>query len=112
MRFFSLSLQGEVRTWFKALPEASISNLQQLFKLFLDRWMVKVNFPALIEEYNQLKRIPNESVQQFSDRFNQVYLFMPLNIRPPPDLALLHYPRAFDAEIEFRLRERSPSTMK
>ena len=37
---------------------------------------------------------------------------MPLNIRPPPDLALLHYPRAFDPEIEFRLRERGPSTMK
>ena len=66
----------------------------------------------LIEEYNQLKRLPDETVQQFSDRFNQIYHSMPLNIRPPPDLALLHYPRAFDSEIEFRLRERSPSTMK
>jgi len=74
--------------------------------------MIKVNPLLLIEEYNQLRRLPNESVQHFSDRFNQVYHSMPLNIRPPPDLALLHYPRAFDLEIEFHLRERRPSTMK
>jgi len=37
---------------------------------------------------------------------------MPLNIRPPPDLALLQYPRAFDPEMEFHLRERCPSTLK
>jgi len=49
LRLFSLSLQGEVRTWFKAFPEASISDLQQCSKLFLDRWMIKVNIPMLIE---------------------------------------------------------------
>jgi len=37
---------------------------------------------------------------------------MPLNIRPPPDLAKLQYPREFDPKMEFRLRERCPSTMK
>ena len=74
--------------------------------------MVKLNYLLLIEEYNQLERRPNESVQQFFDRFNQVYHSMPLNIRPPPDLALLHYPRAFDPEIQFRLRERCPSTLE
>ena len=112
VRQFSLSLQGEVRNWFKALAEASISDLQQCSKLFLDRWMVKVNPLLLIEEYNHLERHPDESVQQFSDRFNQVYLSMPLNIRPPPDLALLQYPRTFDPEMEFCLRERFLSTMK
>jgi len=35
IRLFALSLQSEVRTWSKALPEASISNLQQFSKLFL-----------------------------------------------------------------------------
>jgi len=94
------------------LPKASISNLEQFSKIFLDRWIIKVNLLILIEEYNQLKRHPDEIVQQFSGRFNQIFHSMPLNIRTPPDLALLHYPRAFDAEIEFRLRERSPSTMK
>jgi len=112
LRLFSLSLQREVRTWFKALPEASNSNLQQCSKIFLDRWMIKLSFLSLIQDYDNLKRLPNESVQQFSDRFNQVYISMPLNIRPLPDLSLLQYPRAFDPEMEFRLRERCPSTLK
>lgn len=53
----------------------------------------------IIEEYNQLKRHPNETIQQFSDKFNKVYYSMPSNIRPPPDLDLLHYPKSFDIEI-------------
>jgi len=73
IRLFTLSLQGKVRTWFKTLPEASISNLEQFHKLFLDRWIIKVNLLMLIEEYNQLKRHPDETIQQFSDRFNQIY---------------------------------------
>ena len=66
----------------------------------------------IIEEYNQLRRQPDDTIQQFSDRFNQAYYSMPSNIRPPPHSALLHYPRAFNPEIEFQLRERNPSTME
>jgi len=91
---------------------ASIVNFQQFVKIFLDRWIIKVNLLVIIEEYNQLRRQPDETIQQFSDRFNQAYYSMPSNIRPPPDSALLHYPRAFDPEIEFQLRERNPSTLE
>ena len=62
----------------------------------------------IIEEYNKLKRHPDETIQQFSDRFNQACYSIPLNIRPPPGSTFLHYPRAFDSNIEFYLRERSP----
>jgi len=66
----------------------------------------------IIEEYNQLKRLPREIVQQFSSRFNQVYFFMPINIRPPPGSAILHYPEAFGLEMEFQLRERNLVTLE
>ena len=84
IRLFSLSLQGKVKSWFKALPDVSISDLQQFVKVFLDRWVVRQNPFLIIEEYNQLKRFPVETVHQFSPRFNQVYYLMPINIRPPP----------------------------
>jgi hypothetical protein len=51
-------------------------------------------------------------VQHFSARFNQVYNSMHVDIRPPPVLALLHYPDAFDSEMEFKLRERNTTTIK
>jgi hypothetical protein len=50
LRLFALSLQSEARTWFKALPEASISKFQQCAKIFLDRWMIRGNLFVLIEE--------------------------------------------------------------
>jgi hypothetical protein len=37
---------------------------------------------------------------------------MPVDIRPPPGLALLHYPDAFDPEMAFQLRERNTTTLK
>ena len=37
---------------------------------------------------------------------------MPVNIRPPLGSTLLHYPEAFDPEIEFQLRERNLATLE
>ena len=37
---------------------------------------------------------------------------MPVNIRPPPNSALLHYPDAFDPEMEFQLTERNLATLE
>ena len=74
--------------------------------------MVRQNPFLIIEEYNQLKIFPGEAVQQFSARFNQVYLLMLVNIRPPPGSALLHYLEAFDPEMEFKLRERNLVTLE
>jgi len=111
IRLFALSLQAKVKSWFKALPDASISDFQQFVKVFLDRWMIGQNLFLIVEEYNQLKRLPGETVQQFSARFNQVYYSMPADIRPTPRSSLLHYLGAFDPEMEFQLRERDIATL-
>ena len=75
-------------------------------------WVIRKNPFLIIEEYNQLKRMPEETVQQFYARFNQVYYSLPVNIRPPLGSSLLHYPGAFDLEMEFQLRERNLATLE
>ena len=65
-----------------------------------------------LEEYDHLKRHLGETVQHFSAKFNKVYHAMPVDIRPPPELALLHYPDAFDPEMAFQLRERKTTTLE
>lgn len=104
IRLFALSFQGQVKSWFKALPDVSISDLQQFIEFFLDRWVIRQNLFMIIEEYNQLKRLPGETVQQFYARFNQLYFSMPADIIPSPRSALLHYLGFFDPEMEFQLR--------
>lgn len=44
----------------------------------------------ILEEYNHLERQSRETVQYFSARLNQVYHSMPVDIKPPFSLALLH----------------------
>jgi hypothetical protein len=112
IRLFSLSLQDRAKEWFKSLSAASISNFHQFVEVFLGKWEIKRNIFLILEEYDHLKRHPGETVQHFSARFNQVYNSMPVDIRPPPGLALLHYPDAFDPEMEFQLRERNTTTLK
>lgn len=112
IRLFALSLQRKVKSCFKALPDASISDLQLFVKFFLDRWVVGQSLFLIIEEYNQLKRLRGETIQQFSARFNQVYYAMPVDIRPPSRSALLHYLGAFDPEMEFQLRERNVAALE
>ena len=46
---FALSLKNRIKSWFKNLPNARISNFQQFFKKFLDRWIIKVNIFVIIE---------------------------------------------------------------
>ena len=65
IRLFALSLRGKVKSWFKALPDASITYFQQFIKVFLDRWRIRQNLFLIVEEYNQLKILPGEIVQQF-----------------------------------------------
>jgi hypothetical protein len=70
------------------------------------------NVFLILEEYDHLKRKPGETVQQFSARFNKVYHAIPVDIRPPPGSAHLHFPDAFDPEMAFQLRERNTASLE
>jgi len=61
----------------------------------------KEEFVADLGEYNTLKRNTNETIQEFTIRFNHVYNSIPDNMKPPPDLALQHYPDAFDPKMTY-----------
>ena len=49
IRIFALSLQSRAKKWYKDLPVASISDLNQFVKVFLDQCVIKRN-PFLILE--------------------------------------------------------------
>ena len=109
---FALSLQGKIKSWFKDLPAASITNFHQFTQIFLDRWVVMGNKVLIIKEYNQLKRQLGETIQNFSAKFNKVYHAMPANLKPPLGCVLLHYPDSFDPELVFQIRKKDPLTLE
>jgi len=112
MKVFVQSLIRDVRTWFRALLAKTIADPQALYQTFLNRWEKKKDPLHILSEYENLKRGPQETVQDYCTRFNNVYNAIPQNLRPPPDLALIKFPDAFDYDMAYQLRERTPQSLK
>ena len=110
MRLFSQSFIGEVRKWFKALAAGSLHNWNEFEDSFLRKWGNRTNPVQALTENNSLKRVVDETVQNFSKIFNKVYDSILSHLKPPPGAAQLRYVEAFDYDFSILLREReSPS---
>ena len=111
MRLFAQTLTRDVKKWFKALPANHIADLATFHRLFIDRWERKENPLQILFEYDNIRRAPNETVQDYCTRFNRIYNAIHTNIKPPPDLALIKFPNGFDTEMSYQLRERYPKEL-
>jgi len=112
MKLFSQILSGEVRKWFKSLPIATINDLAAFNQSFLNRWETKKNPLQVLNEYKNIKRGPNETIEEYCDRFNRVYNAIPAAIKPPPELSLIHFLEGFDVNMAYQLRERDPTALE
>jgi len=112
MRLFVQTFAGEVRKWFRGLAANSITTLEALQNQFLDRWEIRKDPLQINAEYNNLKRNPGESVQDYIIRFNSVYNAIPDDLRPSRKSALLKFPDGFDPEMAYSLRDRDPPTLE
>ena len=108
MRLFAQILGGDVKKWFRSLPEGRIANLDAFHQNFLARWEIKKNPLQILNEYKRLKRKPNESVEEHCEWFNIVYNIIPQDIKLSPGLALIDFPDGFYVDMEYQLRERNP----
>jgi hypothetical protein len=111
MRLFAQSLKGEVKKWFRALTPRSIVNSQRFEKKKFDRWEENKNFVQMLTQYNQLSRGNDESVKNFSSRFNMIYNSLPIQCKPLEGLEKLHYAEDFNDEFALFLRERRFATL-
>ena len=112
MRILAQRLGGEAKKWFKILTPNSIHDLPSLYQTFINKWEIKKNPLQILSEYGNLKRNAGESVQYYYTRFNSVYNALPPNMKPPLGLALAKFPKGFDPDMAYQLRERDPLTLE
>ncbi len=60
MTWFVQSLDGDGRTWFKSLPNASIITWEQLENSFTQKWGEKRNHEYLLTKFNAIRKNPKE----------------------------------------------------
>lgn len=112
MRLFAQTLTWDVKKWFKALRANNIANLIAFHRLFIDRWERKKNLLQILSKYDNIRRAPDELVQDYYTRFNNIYNAIPTNIKPPLDIELIKFPGGFDIDMSYQLRERNPETLE
>lgn len=108
MKLFAQTLAGDVRKWFRSLPDNSTDSLEVFQQQFLKIWEKKKNPQYILSEYENIRRGPNEIVQDYYTRFNGIYNAIPVNLIPPLDLALIKFTDGFDTDMSYHLRERNP----
>jgi hypothetical protein len=111
MRLFAQSFAGEVRKWFKSLRPTSIQDFTAFETSFINRWGDKKNPLQLLTQYNNMKKAPEETVQEFSAHFMKVYNSIPAEVQPPPGAAQLRYADSFDNDFTLLLRERRSTNL-
>ena len=112
MRLFAQNLNGDVKKRFKACPANHIEELANFHRLFIDRWERKKNPLQILSEYDNIRKAPNELVQDYCTRFNNIYNAIPANIKPPPNVALIKFPDGFDVDMSYQLRKRNLETLE
>ena len=71
MKFFVQSLIEDAREWFKRLLESSIWDWKDIEYYFKEQYGDKQNQSYILSEFNNIKRLPNESVIEFNNRFQK-----------------------------------------
>jgi len=112
MSIFSQTLAREVRTWFRDLVAGSIADMTNFHRMFIERWERKKNPLQILYEYENIRRGPKESVQDYYTRFNNTYNSIPTSFKPTPDLAMIKFLDGFDLDMAYHLRERDPATLE
>jgi hypothetical protein len=111
MRVFVQSLDGEVRKWFRGLAPRSIAGIEALDNVFLRQWGNRKDYIYYMTEFGSLKKQEEESVSDFSKRFNKMYNRIPAEIKPSEASAQISYASAFDPDFCLVLRERRATSL-
>lgn len=71
MKLFVQSLTEDAREWFKRLPKLSIMDWKDIEYCFKEQYGDKLNQSYILTEFNNIKRFPNESINEFNNRFQK-----------------------------------------
>ena len=71
MNLFVHSLTEDARDWFRRLPDDTIISWSDLEKLFKEQYGDNTNVGFMLNEFNNIKKNPNESTFDFNVRFQK-----------------------------------------
>jgi hypothetical protein len=112
MRMFVSTLEGEARTCYKSLLDASIDGWDSFQEKFVERWADKSNNFSLINAFDSVKKNGDDIVIDFNARFFKTYCKIPTTIRHNVAYALNYYLEAFDGIFGIFPKHKEPQNLE
>jgi len=91
MKLFSLSLEEDVKVWYRAITDRSIRSWQDFHDAFMKGWSISKDFRMLLTQLREIKKKENETVKEFDDRFMKLVDNVPEKIRTLDDALLFTF---------------------
>jgi hypothetical protein len=110
-RLLVQTFEGQVRTWFRSLPAASILSYDALEDAFLRQWGERKDHLYYLTEFGSLRKKNSETVMEFIQRFNKLYNKIPAEVKPSQPAAKVTFAGAFEPDFALLLRERRGATL-
>jgi hypothetical protein len=100
-RLLVQTFEGQVQTWFRSLPAASILSYDALEDAFLGQWGERKDHLYYLTEFVSLRKKNSETVMEFIQRFKKLYNKIPAEVKPSQPTAKVTFAGAF--ELDFTL---------
>jgi hypothetical protein len=113
MRLLASSLIEEALRWFIGLLDNHVTSYEDFSKLFKNRWTTKKdNGMKLVAQFNKIKKKENETVSEFDTKFDRLYNYILIDLRPTNVIVCLLYVNAFDGKFCFILKDNKPTSLE
>lgn len=111
LKLFVKSLEGDAKLWFRNLPDGVIKNWNDLMRIFMGAWDIKIDNKFLLNQLHEIRKKGNETVQEINIKFQNVIDKIHDEVNPLDASILLYYVNAFDGQFGFMLRDKAPASL-
>ena len=112
MMLFALSLEDDAEEWYFNLDDDSYKTLSEFLEGFMKKWGEKKEPRHLLVALHNIKKMENETIDEFNTKFRHVVANLPREIKPRDASMLLSYIEAFSSDLRYHLRDKDPSDLK
>ena len=106
MKLFALSLEDDAAELYENLGDDSYKTLNEFLACFKKKWGEKKEPRHLLDALHNIKKMENETMDEFNTKFRHVVADLPNEIRPKDASILIYYIKAFTTNLRYQLRDK------
>ena len=112
MKLFALSLEDDAVKWYSDLGDDSYKTLNEFLEGFKKKWGEKKEPRHLLAVLHNIKKMENETFDEFNTKFRRVVVDLPREIKPRDASILISYIESFTGDLRYQLRDKEPTDLK